>query len=129
MIDDSRDHQPARAILPAWPAIDAEQRDRWATLRARADRVRGFPVRPLHELPTTQRQQPTCVGRLTEEAALEAIDRLCSNESKTGIARVLGVSRSAINALAHGRSWTRLSWPPGFAPCARGCTEVTRLPG
>lgn len=68
------------------------------------------------------------VGRLTEATALIAIHRICGGEMKSAIARELGVSRSAVTSVAHGRSWAHLPWPVGFGPCPRGRREVTRHP-
>ena len=68
------------------------------------------------------------VGRLTEATALIAISRICANVPKAAIAHDLGVSRSAVTSVAHGRSWAHLPWPSGFGPCQRGLREVTRRP-
>lgn len=87
------------------------------TIRLRPSHLPPLPRWPLDDAP----------GRLTEAKARRVKELLAVGYPKSEIARAMGLSRASVTGMAHGRSWCKVPWPPGFGPCRPGCSQVSRL--
>lgn len=107
---------PVSAEAPPEPPPADPPKPSRSRRRARRPVLPALPTWPADDAP----------GRLNDAKARQALAWIVAGYPKAEIGRALGVSRSVITALAHGRAWAHLPWPPGFAPCRPGCSKVIR---